>query len=458
MEKKGKLLIVDDNKSVLDSLELFLKHRFEKVIALSNPNEIISIIEKNDIDVILLDMNFSANKHSGNEGIYWIRRIKKISPNVSIVPITAYGDIEHAVETMKEGAMDYILKPWDNNKLLATLQAAYQLKKSKDEVNNLRQKQKYLNEDKEQAYSSFLWKSKAMHEVYDTIRKVAPTDANILIEGENGTGKELAAYEIHKLSGRKDEVFVRVDLGALSDSLFESEMFGHKKGAFTDARSDRTGKMESASGGTLLLDEIANLSLPLQSKLLTTLQSRKITLVGSNREIELDFRLICATNKNLQQLADQNLFREDLLYRINTILIVIPPLRKRPEDIEFLAAYFMKIYKNKYEKQQLKINGSAINKLMAYTWPGNIRELKHTIEKAVILSDSNILGPQDFPLRTKELELNQNVRSISLEEGEKLLIQKALENNHGNITDTAHQLKIGRQTLYRKIEKFKLNY
>ena len=343
MDKKGKILIIDDNKSVLDSLELFLKYRFEEVIAISSPNSIMSILERNEIDVVLLDMNFTASQNTGNEGIFWMRRIRKMKPDISIVPITAYGDIEHAVATMKEGATDYILKPWDNNKLLATLKAAYLLKKSKDELSKLHKKESFLKEDKDQSYSNLLWKSKAMQDVYDTIRKVASTDANILILGENGTGKELVAYKIHKLSKRNQEIFVRVDLGALSESLFESELFGHRRGSFTDAKNDRIGKMESASEGTLLLDEIGNLSLPMQSKLLTALQSKNIVPIGSNSARAIDFRLICATNKNLEELLEKRLFREDLLYRINTIIIEIPPLRKRKEDIEFLSIHFLKI-------------------------------------------------------------------------------------------------------------------
>ncbi len=458
VEKSGKILVVDDNKSILDSLGLFLKHRFKEVVTLSNPNEILAHLDSDDFDVVLLDMNFSASQHTGNEGIYWMRRIKKSKPDISIVPITAYGDVEHAVLTMKEGATDYILKPWENNKLLATLQAAFQLKRSRDELNKLRLKQSFFKEEKDQAYSKLLWKSGSMQKVYDTIGKVAPTDANILIQGENGTGKELAAYAVHKRSKRKHEVFVRVDLGALSESLFESEMFGHRKGSFTDAKTDRTGKMASASGGTLMLDEISNLSLPMQSKLLTSLQSKKIVPVGSNREVAVNFRLICASNKILEDLAVNNLFREDLLYRVNTILIEIPPLRRRPEDIEFLATHFLKTYGEKYTKQNLRIDKNAIWKLANYSWPGNVRELKHTIEKAVILSDSDILTAEDFPFRIKEFDQTLNTQPLSLEEGEKIMIQKALGNNRGNISETAKELKIGRQTLYRKIEKFNIKF
>jgi len=456
VEKKGKILIIDDNKSVLDSLELFLKHRFEEVRAISNPNHVISILEKSDPDVILLDMNFTASQNTGNEGIYWMRRIKKLRPDISIVPITAYGEIEYAVAAMKEGATDYILKPWDNNKLLATLQAAYQLKKSKDALSKLQKKENFLKEDKDKSYNEFLWKSKAMQQVFNTIEKVASTDANVLILGENGTGKEILAYRIHKLSKRREEVFVRVDLGALSETLFESEMFGHMKGSFTDAKDNRTGKMESASDGTLLLDEIGNLSLPMQSKLLTALQSKMIVPVGSNHERSVNFRLICATNKNIDNLVSKKLFREDLYYRINTIVIEIPPLRKRTEDIEFLALHFLNVFKEKYEKTHLAINETAINKLKSYNWPGNVRELKHTIEKAVILCDSDILTEESFQLRVDAFNLEMNTSLKSFEEAEKLIILNTLKSKQGNISETARELKIGRQTLYRKIEKYNL--
>jgi len=357
---------------------------------------------------------------------------------------------------MKEGATDYILKPWDNNKLLATLQAAYQLKKSKDALSKLQKKENFLKEDKDKSYNEFLWKSKAMQQVFNTIEKVASTDANVLILGENGTGKEILAYRIHKLSKRREEVFVRVDLGALSETLFESEMFGHMKGSFTDAKDNRTGKMESASDGTLLLDEIGNLSLPMQSKLLTALQSKMIVPVGSNHERSVNFRLICATNKNIDNLVSKKLFREDLYYRINTIVIEIPPLRKRTEDIEFLALHFLNVFKEKYEKTHLAINETAINKLKSYNWPGNVRELKHTIEKAVILCDSDILTEESFQLRVDAFNLEMNTSLKSFEEAEKLIILNTLKSKQGNISETARELKIGRQTLYRKIEKYNL--
>ncbi len=316
----------------------------------------------------------------------------------------------------------------------------------------------FLKEDKDKSYSEFLWKSKTMQQVFNTINKVASKEANVLILGENGTGKEILAYKIHKLSKRSEEVFVRIDLGALSENLFESEMFGHMKGSFTDAKDNRTGKMESASDGTLLLDEIGNMSFPMQSKLLTALQSKKIVPVGSNKEKSVNFRLICATNKNIDELVTKKLFREDLLYRINTIVIEIPPLRKRIEDIEYLAIHFLNIFKEKYRKTHLEINELAINKLKSYNWPGNVRELKHSIEKAVILCDSDILTEESFQLRVDEFIPDMNSGPKSFEEAEKFIILNTLKSNLGNISETARELKIGRQTLYRKIEKYNLKY
>lgn len=456
METKGTVLIVDDNASVLDSLELFLKHRFHRIICTRNPNTIPSIIREENPDIVLLDMNFTAGTNTGNEGFFWMRKIKKMDPLVEIVLITAYGDVELAVRAMKEGATDFILKPWNNEKLLATLQTILKLKQSQDEIKALRQKQNQYKENLDKEYGTFIGRSPKVLELSAMVRKISTTDANILITGENGTGKELVAYDVHRLSGRKNEVFIKVDVGSLTESLFESELFGHKKGAFTGAHEDRTGKFETASKGTLLLDEIGNLSISQQSKLLSVLQNKKAIPLGSNKPVMIDFRLICATNSNLEEMIRSNLFREDLFYRINTIQLKIPPLRDRRTDIPMLAEYFLNTYKARYHKPNLKFNSVALDSMIEYSWPGNVRELKHTIEKAVIMCEGEIIKADDLQLKPGKLDPDEGIKAMSLEEGEKLIILNALKNNKGKIIDTARELKIGRQTLYRKIEKYNL--
>ena len=455
MARKGKILIVDDNKSILDSLELFLKHKFEFVKPVNDPNQIPELLRKFSFDIVLLDMNFSSKIHTGNEGIYWLRKIHKIDPSIIVIMITAYGDINLAVKAIKEGASDFLLKPWDNSKLLTTLENSLQLKKSKEEVIKLKNKQKLLEENIDKHYPEIIGRSKLMSNVFDTINKVAKTDANVLIIGENGTGKELVARELHRVSKRKNEIFVDVDMGSLSESLFESEMFGHLKGSFTDAKEDRTGRFEMASGGTLFLDEIGNLSLSLQSKLLKAIQERKIVPIGGSNSKEIDIRLVCATNKDLSEMIENDLFREDLLFRINTIQIHIPPLREREDDIDLLTEKFLEQFGKKYDKPNIKLNVEALKLLKDYHWPGNVRELQHTIEKAIIMSDSEILFAEDFAL-TKQKKYSEQIENLSLEEAEKRIIAQSLNKNHGNISDTAKDLKIGRQTLYRKITKYKL--
>ncbi len=455
-QKKGTLLIVEDNISVQKSLKLYLKSKFENVITLSNPNQINQILDSANIDVILLDMNFLAGIFTGNEGIFWMRKILKTDPDAVIVLITAYGGVELAVKAIKEGAFDFILKPWDNQKLLSTLQAAYMLRKSKRKIKDLQQKQNILKSDIDKHFDFIIGKSKEMQQVLSTIKKVARTNVNILITGESGTGKELVAREIHRQSKRSDEVMVSIDLSTLNEQLFESELFGHKKGAFTDARENRVGKLETASGGTLFLDEIGNLPVFLQSKLLTVLQSREITPVGSNVPVPIDVHLICATNKNLDYLLRESLFREDLLYRINTIQINIPPLRERGEDILFLAEYFLKILSEKYEKPMLRFNEPALEILKNHHWPGNVRELKHTIEKAVILSEKNAIKPDDLFIKEVDTQPLIFANAKTLEEYEREIIDSTLRKFKGNITYTANELNIGRQTLYRKIRKYGL--
>ncbi len=454
--RSGNILIVDDNPSVLNSLNLYLKRKFNQVLTVKDPNQILHLLECNDIDVILLDMNFSAGIQTGNEGIYWLRRILGVDRDSIVILITAYGDVELAVQAIKEGATDFIMKPWDNEKLLSTLQAGVTLRRSKTKVLELQQKQKLLRSDIERQFDHMLGNAEAMQNLFSTIKKVSKTDANVLITGENGTGKELVAREIHRQSKRSEEVFVTIDLSTLNENLFESELFGHIKGAFTDAKEARTGKMQMASGGSLFLDEIGNLSVSLQSKLLTVVQNREITPVGSNRTISIDVRLISATNKDLDQLIREGLFREDLLYRIKTIQMHIPPLRERKEDITLLAEYFLKLFSDKYEKPLLRFNTEAIESVKQYRWPGNVRELKHTIEKAVILTENNLLKPEDLQLREQAAEIHDTDKVKTLEEYEREIIRQALRKHKGNISYTASELNIGRQTLYRKIKKYDL--
>ncbi|MGD9929202.1 MAG: sigma-54-dependent transcriptional regulator [Mangrovibacterium sp.] len=450
---KGNILVVDDNKSVLSALEILLSPEFDKVECLSNPNQLISELRKAPYQLVLLDMNFKAGVNTGNEGIYWLQQIKENHPEISVVLITAYGDVELAVKALKSGATDFVLKPWENAKMLATVKSAIQLSLSRQEVKSLKLKEKELKNVINQNEKLIIGSSAELMHVLSIVRKVAKTDTNILITGENGTGKELIAREIHKLSSRCNEMLVSVDMGAVSESLFESELFGHVKGAFTDARENRAGKFEVASKGTLFLDEIGNLSFHLQAKLLAALQNREITRIGSNQPIPVDIRLICATNKNLPELVEKGLFREDLLYRINTIQIEIPPLRKRGNDILVLAEFFLKKYAYKYDKPSLKLNIQAQEKLLKYNWPGNIRELEHCIEKAVILSENNVLNADDFFLRPVS-GIKNDADTLKLEEMEKRLILLALDKYPGNVSAAADQLGITRQTLYNKMKKF----
>ncbi len=450
--QKGNILIVDDNKSILSTLEILLTPEFQTVTTLTNPNQILSELRKMDYNLVILDMNFSAGVNTGNEGIYWLGRIKEINPEISVVMITAYGDIDTAVKALKAGASDFILKPWDNEKLLATLKLAIQLNLSKKEVVQLKERETELKKELNRDQRFIIGSSPQLLKVLNLARKVAKTEANVLITGENGTGKDLIAQEIHRLSNRSNEVLVIVDVGALTETLFESELFGHVKGAFTDARENRQGKFEIAGKGTLFLDEIGNISFHLQSKLLSAIENRQISRIGSNQMIPIDIRLICATNKSLENMVHEGLFREDLLYRINTIQIELPPLRDRGNDIIILAEFFLKKYAFKYNKPGLKINQQAHDKLLKYSWPGNIRELQHTIEKAVILSETSIMKPEDLHLRQSNYTGTNNTFN-TLEEMEKQMIQQALEKNNGNFTAAAEQLGITRQTLYNRIKK-----
>jgi DNA-binding NtrC family response regulator len=452
----GKLLIVDDHKQVLKALIQLLEPEFESITGISNPNQIIGCLNKEKFDVVLLDMNFSAGVNTGNEGLYWLSRILKSDPLAAVVMITAYSDVNLAVRAIKEGATDFVVKPWDNNKLIATMQTAFKLRQSKAENKKLRDRQKQINKGINKQDGPLIGKSQSIENVLQVIKKVARTDANVLVIGENGTGKELIVKDIHNNSRRSDEVFISIDLGTITETLFESEMFGHVKGAFTDAKEDKTGWFETASGGTLFLDEIGNLSFTMQSKLLTAIQNRVIYKVGSKTPIPFDIRLICATNKNLEELVSKNLFREDLFYRINTIVIEIPPLRNRGEDIVLLAEHFLKEYAGKYEKLYLKFSSKTLDKLMRYNWPGNVRELRHTIEKAVILCDSDILMPYDFIISQTAQQPNHQQKPSTFAEIEKQAIQTALNNNNGNVLKAAKELEIARQTMYNKMQKYNL--
>ena len=453
--KKGNILIVDDNKNVLSALRILLSDYFENIVLLTSPNTLMSELRDKNPDVVLLDMNFSAGINSGNEGLFWLSEIKKADEELPVVLFTAYADIDLAVKALKGGATEFVVKPWDNAKLLATLQSAYSLRQSRKEVKKLREKQSVLNRDIQKEEDICWGKSPAMQRLLTMIKKVAVTDANVLITGENGTGKELIAKMIHRYSPRAAETLISVDMGAVTETLFESELFGHVKGAFTDAKADRSGKFEAADGGSLFLDEIGNLSYPLQAKLLSALQTRHITRVGSNKSISVDIRLISATNKNLFKSVKKGEFREDLLYRINTIHLEVPPLRERREDIPQLADFFLRRLARKYGKSDLKLGEKALCKLESYAWPGNVRELEHAIEKAVILSDNQELQPNDFYMRTPD-ETSFVVESFTLEEMEKILIEKALRKYDNNISAVAAELGISRPTLYSKIRKYEL--
>ena len=449
---KGNILVVDDNKSILSALEILLSAEFGEVTAITSPNNIPSELRKKDYNLVILDMNFSAGVNTGNEGIYWLGKIKESNPDISVVMITAYGDIDTAVRALKAGASDFVLKPWDNEKLLATLRLAIQLNFSKKEVKDLKERETVLKKEINRDQRNIIGSSPQIINVLNLARKVAKTDANVLITGENGTGKELIAQEIHRLSTRAGELLVSVDMGAITETLFESELFGHVKGAFTDARENRQGKFEIAHKGTLFLDEIGNLSFHLQAKLLAAIENRQIVRIGSNQPVSIDIRLICATNKNLLKMVMEGLFREDLLYRINTIQIELPPLRERGNDIITLAEFFLRKFTYKYNKPEIKINKQALDKLLNYSWPGNIRELQNTIEKAVILSDTTIIKPDDLYLRPSS-EIKSLDSFSTIEEMEERMMQLAVDKNNGNYTAAAEQLGITRQTLYNRLKK-----
>lgn len=447
MGKSGTIIIVDDNKGVLTAVQILLKSYFSKVVTLSSPVTLTSVIREEMPEVILLDMNFTSGINTGNEGLFWLQEIKKVRPGLPVVLFTAYADIELAIRGIKEGATDFIVKPWDNQKLVATLQTAA--------ASTLREKKTSVKE--EPVHPAMYWgESKVMQQLRTLIEKVAATDANILITGENGTGKEMLAREIHSLSNRKHKEMIAVDMGTITESLFESELFGHIKGSFTDAHADRTGKFESADKSTLFLDEIGNLPYHLQAKLLTVIQRRSIVRVGSNTPVPIDIRLICATNRNLQEMVGKEEFREDLLYRINTIHVEIPPLRERKEDIIPLAERFIVRFCKQYDKAVMAFAPEAKEKLTVHPWYGNIRELEHVIEKAIIINDSPLIPADLFQLSVPRTAGIQEKSISTLEEMEIQMIRKALDACAGNLSAVAGQLGITRQTLYNKMKKFGL--
>ena len=456
MKKTGKVLIVDDNEDILNAGRLLLKQHLSVVDTAKDPERIPPLLQSETYDVILLDMNFAKGATSGQEGFAWLRRILDLDPNAVVVLITAYGDVEMAVRAVKEGASDFILKPWQNEKLLATLNAALSLRQSRAEALALRSRLRQLSADLDQPFQDLIGRSPAMEAVFKLVRKVAATEANILILGENGTGKELVAREIHRQSPRAREVFIAVDMGAVPETLFESELFGHAKGAFTDAREDRAGRFEVASGGTLFLDEIGNLSFPLQAKILTVLDSRQVIRVGTNKPIPIDVRLICATNMPVHAMVAQNKFRQDLLYRVNTVEIQIPPLRQRAEDIRLLVEYYLGVFGRKYQKPRLTVAPAAFHKLQGYPWPGNVRELQHAVERAVIMSETEVLQPVDFFFRTPELPGPDAAADFNLDQMERVLIERAVKKYDGNISRAARELGLSRAALYRRMAKHDL--
>ena len=470
-KQQGTILVVDDNKSILAAVEILLRSMFAKIITITNPNRIRQILSEEQIDVVLLDMNFSAGINSGNEGLFWLSEIKKQKMSVPVVLFTAYADIELAVRGIKEGAADFVVKPWDNNKLSESILMAYRSASGNNTPGHTVTQQigaegeKHRNEnnlpgnknDLSRGKSDIFWgKSEAMQKVRLLVDKVAVTDANILITGENGTGKEMVAREIHNLSSRHRNKMVTVDMGAITETLFESELFGHVKGSFTDAQTDRTGKIEEADNGTLFLDEIGNLSYHLQAKLLTVLQQRKIVRVGSNKQIPVNIRLLCATNKNIEDLVRKDMFREDLMYRINTIRINIPPLRERPEDIVPFAELFLQKQAKNYNKNNLQFTSAAKEKLKSHPWCGNIRELEHFIEKAVIFCENEMIDADQLDLPAVAPQNVKNEGITTIEDMERNMIQNSINKHEGNLSMVASELGISRQTLYNKIKRYEL--
>ncbi|TRX62635.1 sigma-54-dependent Fis family transcriptional regulator [Fulvivirga sp. M361] len=449
------ILIVDDDPDLLHTARIVLKPLFSSITTESNPQQLNYLIGHQPFDVVVLDMNYTIGATSGKEGLFWLKHIKQKKPDQQVVMITAYGDIKLAVAAMKAGATDFVVKPWENEKLQATVMSAFKHSSSKKELENLKTEQRSLKKFISSSENELIGNSIAMRETFRVIRKVASTDANVLVLGENGTGKELVAQAIHQRSGRSEEAFIKVDLGAIPESLFESELFGHKKGAFTDARENRQGRFELANNGTLFLDEIGNLSLPMQAKLLTVLQSREVVRVGENVPIPINCRVIAATNGNLHEMVSTKEFREDLLYRLNTVELVLPALRERMDDIPLLTQHFLNNYTQRYRKSTIELTDQALEHLSGYTWPGNVRELQHAVERAVIMAEGDQLDADDFLLNPKAVT---PVHSLNLDDMEKAAIERAIQKNQGNISKAAKELGLGRTTIYRKLDKYGIKY
>lgn len=453
MKTTANILIVDDDRDVLETARMFLKQEFTHVEIEEDPNKIPAMLRKKEYDVILLDMNFSKGVNDGEEGFYWLDKIMQHDENAIVILITAYGEVDLAVKAMKKGAIDFVLKPWKNQKLLGTILSALELRRSRRQVFQLKETRTALLKDVNHGYEDFIGQSPAIKRVKELINKVARTDADVLILGENGTGKELVARAIHQRSPRREEVFINVDLGALTETLFESELFGHVKGAFTDAKQDKAGRFELASGGTIFLDEIGNLSVPLQAKLLTVLQNKEVMRVGSNKAVPVDFRLVCATNMPLYDMVFEQKFRQDLLYRINTVEVRLPSLRERIDDIPLLVRHFLQVFRKKYQKPALEIHDGTLKKLQGYHWPGNIRELQHAVERAVILSDKDKIDSVELFINTATSSKAPTSQARTLDEMERDFILESLEQNHGNVTQTAKALGLTRTALYRRMNK-----
>jgi len=448
--KKCFILAVDDDPDVLIAVRMLLKNEVQKIVTEKNPENIPALLKEHNFDLVLLDMNFKSSINTGNEGLFLLKRVKDLKPGLQVIMITAYADIDLAVRSLKEGAFDFMVKPWHNEKLISTIEDAL-------EKNHKQQRAESRNSKDSIIGTELLGESEVMQDIFYKISKIAPTDANILILGENGTGKDLIAKAIHQKSLRAKQPYVKVDVGALTDSLFESELFGHKKGAFTDAREEREGRFESANGGTLFLDEIGNISLTQQAKLLTVLQNRMVTKLGSNQPVPIDIRLICATNVTLADLSNENRFRKDLIYRINTVEITVPPLRKRKEDLLMLAKHFANIYATKYMKPAIEFDKSAIEKLQSYHYPGNVRELQYTIERAIIMSDGEVLHGRDLifsPIESVPVAVAAGEDDSNLSHLEKNTILRVIEKHSGNITKAAKELGLTRTALYRRLSKY----
>ncbi|MFT4665913.1 MAG: two-component system response regulator HydG [Polaribacter sp.] len=462
MKKNATILIIDDEQDIIFSLKMLLKQHYTQVYAENNPYHIPRLLNQYNPDVVLLDMNFKVSQTKGEEGIKWLTKIKELKPDIPVIMMTAYSDLDTAIHSIKTGATDFVEKPWRNEKLIATVNTALALSDSKKALQKSESQQAILQHDINQSFGEILGESAIMMDLKKMIQKVAPTDANILLLGENGVGKELIARTIHKLSNRSNRIFMGVDLGAIAESLLESELFGHVKGAFTGADSDKTGRFAAASSGTLFLDEIGNLTIGAQPKLLQALENKQIFPVGSSRMLPVDVRIISATNMPLAQMIKEKSFRQDLLYRINTVEISIPPLRHRGEDIIILAKHFLNLYKKKYFKEELTFHENTLKILLEYPWHGNVRELRHSVERAIILSEKKQLMPADFNLQSSGSSIGQNdaqdesMKTLNLEEMEELLVRKALVKNHGNVSKAAAELGLTRPALYRRMEKYGL--